>query len=148
MKTNAITPKEILNEFKKRKNKPLLRFLSQKDIEQAMEEYFNRKYQEINDRNNIKVILQKTPTAEEVFNIIPYLDKNNEYFNMERGNVIKAMKVYAESQTDFIHNLFNNPCVELKPLEDLWRKEHPSKHYTIPDRTEFYKWIRIKVLGG
>ncbi len=147
MEEYRITPKQILKEFKKRKNVPLLRFLSVNDIKEAMEEYFNRKYKAINDKNNSKVVLIKTKTAAEVFNTIAFLDRNGEYFNMDRRNVIRAMEQHAESESDLIHDLFNNPCVELKPLEDLWRQENPREHYTIPDRTEFYKWIRIKILG-
>lgn len=61
--------------------------------------------------------------------------------------VLKAMDQYSEQNCDIIHDLFNNPCKELKPLEDLWREENPRPNFTIPDTTKFYKWIRIKILG-
>jgi hypothetical protein len=60
--------------------------------------------------------------------------------------IIHSMENYAEQQSDLIHDLFNKPTIELKPLEDLWRKENPREKFTIPDRTEFYKWIRLKIL--
>ncbi len=89
----------------------------------------------------------KTKTPREI------LDKH--YGKMElhgkviHGNVagvISAMEEYAEQQSDLIHDLFNKPTIELKPLEDLWRKENPRDKFTIPDRTAFYKWIRLKIL--
>lgn len=33
----------------------------------------------------------------------------------------------------------------LNELEDLWRKENPRPKFTIPDRTEFCKWIVKKI---
>ncbi len=59
---------------------------------------------------------------------------------------LNAMEEYAQQQQDIIHDLFNKPTIELKPLEDLWRKENPRDKFTIPDRTAFYKWIRLKIL--
>ena len=37
---------------------------------------------------------------------------------------------------------------QLKPLEDLYRKENPREdgRYYIPDATAFYKWITNKIL--
>jgi len=59
---------------------------------------------------------------------------------------IAAMEEYSEQNCDVIHDLFNNPTKELKPLEDLWRKENSPDRFVIPDRTKFYEWIRLKIL--
>ncbi|MEK6878619.1 MAG: hypothetical protein AABY22_03375 [Nanoarchaeota archaeon] len=72
-----------------------------------------------------------------------YLDKQGFEF---RGRILNAMNELSEQQCELIHDLFNNPCKELKPLEDLWRKENPHHKFRIPDRTAFYKWIRLKIL--
>ncbi len=109
----------------------------------AMNEFANLKLKELNDKNNTKVDLGETKTPLECWRKAG-LNPDN-YSRAVR----EAMDEYADSVNEFTHNLFNNPCVELKPLEDLWRKEHPSDGdvYVIPDRTKFYEWIRIKILG-
>jgi hypothetical protein len=73
-----------------------------------------------------------------------YLTNNNDL--IKRDLIISAMESYSEQNCDIIHDLFNNPCEELKPLEDLWRKENSPHKFVIPDRTAFYKWIRLKIL--
>lgn len=56
--------------------------------------------------------------------------------------IIEAMERYADQQSDLVQELFTNPAEKLKPLEDLWRKEHyPDGKYVIPDTTQFYEWI-------
>ncbi len=60
----------------------------------------------------------------------------------------QAMDIWSEQNCEVIHALFNNPCIELKPLEDLWRKENSPNKFVIPDRTEFYKWIRLKIVSS
>ncbi len=95
----------------------------------------------INDTDSKKVVLEQTKTANEC-----WIEAGNNPDAYSRS-VREAMDEYADGITEFTHNLFNNPCSELKPLENLWREENPSEHYTIPDRTSFYQWIRIKVLG-
>jgi transcriptional regulator with XRE-family HTH domain len=44
--------------------------------------------------------------------------------------------------------LFTKPAEVLKPLEDLYRKEHPSDKFYVPDTTLFYTWIVEKIMGG
>lgn len=61
-------------------------------------------------------------------------------------SITKAMDDYSEYQSTMIYDLFSKPAKELKPLEDLWRKENPRDEFVVPDRTEFYKWIRLKIL--
>ncbi len=79
-----------------------------------------------------------------------FLEPIKHYIIAFKGNggtlVENAMEQYSEQNSDFIHDIFNNPCKELKPLEDLWRKENPRDNFTIPDRTAFYRWIRLKIL--
>jgi len=74
--------------------------------------------------------------------------KCNVKYNVTEQGILKAMDEYAEQQCDVIHDLFNKPTIELKPLEDLWRKENPRDKFTVPDRTDFYKWIRLKILNN
>jgi len=65
------------------------------------------------------------------------------------ADILTAMDKYAEQSCEKIQELFLKPSQELKPLEELYRRENPrpdGKFY-IPDATEFYKWIRIKILG-
>ncbi len=115
---------------------PMKRF-----ILDLMASYSYCKMKELNDKNNTKVALEETKTAKECWR---RAGNNPDSYGL---SVREAMDEYADSVNEYTYKLFNNPCVELKPLEDLWRDEHPSDKYTIPDRTEFYKWIRIKVLG-
>jgi len=66
----------------------------------------------------------------------------NEFLEKEK----KQIDDFVEKQVDLIYELFNKPTIELKPLEDLWRKENKKNKFTIPDTTTFYKWIRLKIL--
>jgi len=45
-------------------------------------------------------------------------------------------------------DLILKPLEQLKPLEDLYRKENPREDgkFYIPDATTFYKWITNKIL--
>lgn len=65
-------------------------------------------------------------------------------------HIYAAMEEYAEQNCDQIQTLFTRPTKELKPLEDLYRKEnpHPKGKFYLPDTTTFYKWIRVKLLGS
>lgn len=51
-------------------------------------------------------------------------------------------------QHDKITDLILRPLEQLKPLEDLYRKENPREDgkFYIPDATTFYKWITNKIL--
>lgn len=60
----------------------------------------------------------------------------------------EAMDLWSEQNCEIIRALFNNPCIELNPLEDLWRKENSPNKFVIPDRTSFYRWITNKVLSA
>lgn len=71
-----------------------------------------------------------------------YLDDHGRNF---RDRILKAMHEFSEQESNIIHELFNKPYEELKPLEDLWRKENPRPYFTIPDTTDFYRWIRLKI---
>ncbi len=55
---------------------------------------------------------------------------------------------YLEQESVKIHELYTKPLKILKPLEDLWRKEHPhpESKFVIPDLSEFYKWIVEKII--
>ena len=75
---------------------------------------------------------------------------DNGLLSMNLGrSILAAMEEYSEQNCDQIQNLFTRPTKELKPLEDLYRKEnpHPEGKFYLPDTTKFYKWIRIKILG-
>lgn len=65
-------------------------------------------------------------------------------------NILLAMDEYSEQNCEQIETLFTRPTKELKPLEDLYRKENPRTEgkFYLPDTTTFYKWIRIKLLGS
>ena len=47
-----------------------------------------------------------------------------------------------------IVDMLLKPLEQLKPLEDLYRKENPREdgRFYIPDATTFYKWITNKIL--
>ena len=47
-----------------------------------------------------------------------------------------------------IVDMLLKPLEQLKPLEDLYRKENPREDgkFYIPDATAFYKWITNKIL--
>ena len=85
------------------------------------------------------------------------LDRNGfdfEAFKFENEysakNLLLAMDEYSEQNCDQIQNVFTRPTKELKPLEDLYRKENPHSEgkFYLPDTTTFYKWIRTKLLGS
>ncbi|MCK9429831.1 MAG: hypothetical protein M0R17_07485 [Candidatus Omnitrophica bacterium] len=84
------------------------------------------------------------------------LDRNGfdfEAFKFENEysakNLLLAMDEYSEQNCEQLQNLFTQPTEELKPLEDLYRKEnpHPDGKFYLPDTTAFYNWIRVKLLG-
>ena len=65
------------------------------------------------------------------------------------SKILKSMDEYSDQNCNKIQELFSKPAEQLKPLEDLYRKENPrpdGKFY-VPDTTKFYEWIRIKILG-
>lgn len=53
----------------------------------------------------------------------------------------------AKTQYETEIDVLNKPREELKPLEDLYRKENPllDGKFFIPDTTAFYKWIAQKI---
>jgi hypothetical protein len=77
-----------------------------------------------------------------------------EFLQDRFGNLFNAMDEYAEYVNDCIYDLFNKPTLELKPLEELYRKENPMKDkdgndvYYLPDTTKFYKWITNKIMDN
>lgn len=72
--------------------------------------------------------------------------------NKTKKVVIAAMEEFAFQETwkDFIIN--ESLLRELKPLEDVYRKENPSfdkdgkEQFYCPDIRTFYKWIRNKII--
>ena len=68
--------------------------------------------------------------------------------NYALAELIESANIYAEQTGDQYYHLFTKPLKELKPLEDLWRKENSPDKFRIPDATKFYKWIRVKLLGS
>ena len=74
---------------------------------------------------------------------------NDDYAFLEKCKIIqKKIENYTETQTDVLYEVLTKPQQQLKPLEDLWRKENSPDKFTIPDATEFYKWITKKVLDN
>lgn len=69
----------------------------------------------------------------------------NEY---SAKNLLLAMEQYSEQNCDKIQSLFTKPMEELKPLEDLYRKEnpHPEGKFYLPDITDLYRWIKTKLI--
>lgn len=65
------------------------------------------------------------------------------------NNLLLAMEEYSEQNCEQIQNLFTRSFKELKPLEDLYRKENPHSEgkFYLPDTTKFYRWIRVKLLN-
>ena len=61
--------------------------------------------------------------------------------------ISKVIQEYADQECDKIQELFTKPLLQLKPLEDLWRKENSPDRFVIPDSTKFYKWIVNKILN-
>ena len=82
---------------------------------------------------------------------ISRIEKGEDFYvsTFEKISKKLAMDEYSEKDCDQIQKLFTRPTKELKPLEDLYRKEnpHPKDKNYLPDTTTFYKWIRIKLLG-
>lgn len=62
------------------------------------------------------------------------------------NKIVKSMNEHGEQTEDALFNLYNKPLQELKPLQDLWRKENSPDKFVIPDATKFYIWIRNKIL--
>ena len=65
------------------------------------------------------------------------------------AGILAAMDAYSEQNCDAIQRLFMRPAEKLKPMEDLYRKEHPKpdKGFYLPDTTKFYEWIVKKILN-
>lgn len=62
--------------------------------------------------------------------------------------LLEAMEEYSDQNCDEIYSLINKYFEKLKPLEDLYRKEHPmpDNQFYLPDTTKFYQWIEKKLL--
>lgn len=65
------------------------------------------------------------------------------------NNLLLAMDEYAEQNCEQLQNLFSRSFKELKPLEDLYRKENPHSDdkFYLPDTATFFRWIRVKLLN-
>jgi len=109
--------------------------------------------QQYTPTNKVEIASIKTKTKEEIlifcFGKECYESETADSEDSEFMDSTKeAMDLWSEQNCDIIHALFNNPCIELKPLEDLWRKENSPNKFVIPDRTMFYKWITNKALSS
>lgn len=62
---------------------------------EIFEKWEDVKYWLIKNRKSLNKETTDIPTAEEVFNRISFLDKNGNYFNMDKTHVIEAMQEYA-----------------------------------------------------
>ena len=51
-------------------------------------------------------------TKEQIFNEIPFLDKNGDYFNMPRTQILDAMEEYAQSYHESKVKKFHKPLVK------------------------------------
>jgi hypothetical protein len=69
------------------------------------------------------------------------------FHELDRNWIMEAMEEYSDEKTDTVLEMIMKPEKELKPLEDLWRKENSPDRFVIPDRTEFFKWITDKILN-
>lgn len=78
--------------------------------------------------------------------IIKWLAVHHEYNEYYRDEMRNDLDKVAEKQCDAIQNIFTKPYEVLKPLEDLWRKENSPDRFVLPDRTEFFKWIVLKII--
>ena len=65
----------------------------------------------------------------------------------QRKVALEAMWDYSKQNEDVIQDIFLKPMEELKPLEELYKKEHPSEKYYTPDLTDLCKWITKKMLS-
>lgn len=80
-----------------------------------------------------------------------YEDEYEYHFHdLDREWIIKAMEEYSEQNCTNIQSIYKKPTLELKPLEDLYREENPhtNNKFYLPDTTQFYKWIRMKIIGS
>ena len=53
-----------------------------------------------------------------------------------------------EKSQNEICDILLKPMEQLKPLEDLWRKENSRDKFVLPDTTQFFIWIREKILNA
>jgi len=91
----------------------------------------------------------KNKTKEEILNAKFDLAAFRMLYPRVVSKILECMDEYSDQNCNKIQELFSKPAEQLKPLEKLYRKENPrhdGKFY-VPDATEFYKWIRIKILG-
>ena len=64
------------------------------------------------------------------------------------STICYIMEQYTDQNIDLVISTLSKPLEQLKPLEDLYRKENPREDgkFYIPDATAFYKWITNKIL--
>lgn len=53
-----------------------------------------------------------------------------------------------EKAQNEICDILHKPMEQLEPLEDLWRKENSPDKFIAPDTTQFFVWIREKILNN
>lgn len=58
------------------------------------------------------------------------------------------MVTEIEKSQNEICDILLKPIEQLKPLEDLWRKENSPDKFIAPDTTQFFIWIREKILNA
>jgi hypothetical protein len=65
-----------------------------------------------------------------------------------KSEFCELLDKYIEQVWDKAYEFYAKPRKELKPLEDLWRKENSPDDFVIPDETAFFRWIVKKVLDN
>lgn len=93
--------------------------------------------------------------------VLKFTNHRPSYFLKKNGIVLdkKTKKIVIDAMEQFAFQETWKDAVisislenELKPLEDLYRKENPSfdkdgnEQFYCPDRRTFYKWIRNKII--
>lgn len=106
------------------------------------------------------IIINKASLKKELTNLIKQreVEPDNYQQSYLNGKIKQMQWVLSQKSTPLvteiekaqnkIWDILHKPMEQLKPLEDLWRKEKSPDKFIAPDTTQFFVWIREKILNN
>lgn len=114
-------------------------------------------------KDNMKgeyIIINKASLKKELTNLLKQreVEPDNYQQSYLNGKIKQMQWVLSQKSTPLIPKIEKSqneicdillkPMEQLKPLEDLWRKENSPDKFIAPDTTQFFIWIREKILNA
>jgi len=104
--------------------------------------------------------IKRTDIQKELTNLIKQreVEPDNYQQSYLNGKIKQMQWVLSQKSTPLtpeiekaqneIWDMLLKPMEQLEPLEDLWRKEKSPDKFIAPDTTQFFIWIREKILNN